>query len=115
MGMGRKKMGLTVERQSVYFRQMKTTTISDLKQHLSARLKTVRAGEPLLVTDRRVPVAMLAPLSPDVREAGLAGLVSNGVLAPPSRPLDVGRFRSMPRGKWASGLSSAVIEERDNR
>ena len=94
---------------------MKTTTISDLKQHLSARLKTVRTGEPFLVTDRRVPVAILAPLPMGVDDAGLAELISSGVMVPPKKPLDVDNFRSMAREAWAEELNTAIIEERDLR
>ena len=67
---------------------MKMTSISDLKQNLSARVKTVRAGDAFLVTDRQVPVALLSPLPLAMDDAGLAGLVATGLLAPPTRKLD---------------------------
>ena len=94
---------------------MKTTAISDLKQHLSARLQTVKSGEAFLVTDRRVPVAMLSPLPSDGGNADLVGLVAAGVLSPSRGALNVDRFRSLPKGKWKPGLSSAIAAERDHR
>jgi len=41
---------------------MKTASISDLKDRLSAYIDGVRAGDPLLVTDRKRPVAILQPV-----------------------------------------------------
>ncbi len=94
---------------------MKMTTISELKQHLSARLKNVKAGETFLVTDRRVPVALLSPLPSETNDAELAGLVAAGVLAPPRKALNPDRFLALPRGTWKTGLSSAIAEEREDR
>ena len=41
---------------------MKRSSVSYLKAHLSAELKTVQAGETIVVMDRDHPVARLAPL-----------------------------------------------------
>ena len=41
---------------------METVSVRDLRQHLSRYLKRVAAGERLVVTERRRPVAVLAPL-----------------------------------------------------
>lgn len=41
---------------------MKSAKISDLKAHLSAYLADVRRGETIIVCDRAVPIARLAPL-----------------------------------------------------
>ena len=35
--------------------------VSGLKTHLSAKLKQVREGESLVVTDRRTPIACIVP------------------------------------------------------
>lgn len=40
---------------------MKTISVSLLKAHLSAELKKVKAGEPVVVLDHRHPVAMVVP------------------------------------------------------
>jgi antitoxin (DNA-binding transcriptional repressor) of toxin-antitoxin stability system len=41
---------------------MKTISIAELKSRLSAELKLVGAGEVLLVTDHKHPVAYVSPL-----------------------------------------------------
>ena len=41
---------------------MEHVSVRDLRQHLSRYLRRVEAGERLVVTERRRPVAMLAPL-----------------------------------------------------
>ncbi len=51
---------------------METTSVSNLKTHLSAELKRVRAGVELVIVDHQHPVARLVPLADDglfVREA----------------------------------------------
>ncbi len=41
---------------------MEHVSVRDLRQHLSRYLRRVEKGERLVVTERRRPVAMLAPL-----------------------------------------------------
>ncbi len=41
---------------------MEHVSVRDLRQHLSRYLRRVEEGERLVVTERRRPVAMLAPL-----------------------------------------------------
>lgn len=41
---------------------MEHVSVRDLRQHLSRYLRRVEAGERLVVTERRRPVAVLAPL-----------------------------------------------------
>ncbi|MFW5777220.1 MAG: type II toxin-antitoxin system Phd/YefM family antitoxin [Spirochaetota bacterium] len=40
---------------------MKTISVSDLKAHLSAELRKVKAGEELVVLEHRRPVAIVRP------------------------------------------------------
>ena len=42
---------------------MKTESISSAKNRLSALIKRVQRGEPILITDRGVPVAKLVPVT----------------------------------------------------
>ena len=93
---------------------MKTASISSLKNSLSARLKEVVAGESLLVTDHRKPVAVLRPLSGELASKRMANLVTRGLVSPPRRPLAVDEFLALPRPKGAN-LIAAIIEERDTR
>ena len=45
---------------------MNTVAIAELKAHLSAELKRVRAGETIVVLDHKQPVARIVPLVPGV-------------------------------------------------
>lgn len=44
---------------------MRTITISKLKAHLSAEIKAVQNGEPVVILDRRHPVASLQAFESD--------------------------------------------------
>ena len=46
---------------------MRGITIAKLKASLSAELRRVRAGEPVTVLDRTMPVALLVPVPDAVR------------------------------------------------
>jgi prevent-host-death family protein len=62
---------------------MKTASISETKNRLSAYIDLVRKGESVLITDRNVPVAQLVPLQratdPD-EEAWLQALERKGLV-----------------------------------
>jgi len=93
---------------------MKTTTVSKLKASLSEYLRSVKAGEEVLVTERGRPVAKLIPaassnLLPDhLLEMQKQGLVKLG-----SGRLPKG-FWNLPRPKDPKGLVvKAVLRERE--
>jgi len=68
---------------------MKTASISDAKNRLSAYIDRVRRGESILITDRGKPVARLAPLEPGSQahqDARLAELARLGILRLPLKP-----------------------------
>ncbi len=94
---------------------MNSISVTDLKNHLSSRMKRVRAGESLLVTDRKKPVAVLSPLSEMGPEDWITALVVDGWVKIHSRPLDVKKFLSRPRAKCGDGLTGVVLEEREGR
>ena len=55
---------------------MQKATISEVKNHLSAYLRKVRAGETILILDRDEPVARIEPaVATDDLDAHLARLV----------------------------------------
>jgi prevent-host-death family protein len=93
---------------------MKTTTVSKLKASLSEYLRSVKAGEEVLVTARGRPIAKLIPSAsskslPDhLVEMEKQGLVKLG-----SGKLPKG-FWNLPRPKDPKGLVvKAVIRERE--
>src|SRR5687768_15384270 len=93
---------------------MKTATITEVKNGLSAFLDRVRQGETVLILDRGIPVARLDPVrgsgNPEGRLARLerAGVVEPARSAP---PLELIRT---PGPSLAGGMSavSALVEER---
>ena len=59
---------------------MEHVSIRELRQHLSRYLRRVEKGERLVVTERRRPVAILAPL-PEHDDL-LAALIATGEVTP---------------------------------
>ena len=94
---------------------MKISSVTHLKNSLSARLKEVVAGETLLITDRHKPIAILQPLRNVNASARLESLFEQGILAPPTRKLNVASFLKTPRGRCTSTLTKAILEEREDR
>ena len=45
-----------------YFGLMKTTTISEFKAHISENLRAVRAGQHIIIMDRRTAIAEVSPV-----------------------------------------------------
>jgi prevent-host-death family protein len=93
---------------------MKTASVSDLKNNLSARLKQVIAGEPLVITDHRKPVAVVYPLEQDLMNEHVRSLVAEGLVVPPRRrgKLDTKAFLALPKAECNARLTEAILEER---
>ena len=93
---------------------MKTASITETKNQLSALIDRVRAGESVLILDRGVPVARLEPVAGDSDPTGRlqrlerAGILRIGRGAPP-----IDRLRE-PLPKLTPGFSAvdALLEER---
>jgi len=95
---------------------MKTTSVTSLKNNLSARLKEVIGGESILITDRRQPIATLQPLGRGDRDEALAGMCARGLVSPPGQALKMAEFLEHPRGESAgAGLTEAILQEREDR
>jgi prevent-host-death family protein len=80
---------------------MKTASISEAKNRLSAYIDLVRKGESVLITDRDVPVARLEPLAPGLpasEEALLSNLERKGVIK---------RAKMLPGKSFLKGLPPA--------
>jgi len=93
---------------------MKTASVSDLKNNLSARLKLVIAGEPLVITDHRKPVAVVYPIEQELMDEHVRSLVADGLVYPPRKhgKLDVKSFLELPKAECNAALTQAILEER---
>lgn len=97
---------------------MKTATITEAKNGLSALIDRVKGGETVVILDRGVPVARLEPMSsfpdPDgrLRRLERAGLMRVG--GGPS-PLDLLRTPSPPLAPGASAVQALLDERRTGR
>ena len=61
---------------------MASATISEVKNGLSAYLRKVKAGETVVIMDRKTPIAVLAPISADVsHDQRVQGLLAAGTLS----------------------------------
>src|SRR5438093_13494472 len=94
---------------------MKTATVTEAKNQLSALLDQVRSGETIVIMDRGRPVARLEPAvslgeQPDGRLSRLrrAGIVGTGGGRP---PLALVKKRP-PKPRTGSSASRVLIEER---
>ena len=94
---------------------MKTASVSELKNGLSAYLKEVIAGEIVVVTDRKRPVAMFRAIGVEDRDGELASLIASGIVIPPAGSLDLEAFFAEPKALVPGGLMEAIIEEREGR
>lgn len=93
---------------------MRTATITEAKNGLSALIDQVRNGETILITDRGVAVARIEPevSQPDqtdrVTRLERAGIIRRGVTPP---PLDL-LSRPAPRLTKGASAVAALLEER---
>ena len=98
---------------------MEKATVSKLKDKLSAYLRKVRAGYPVVIYDRDVPIARLERIEATGRGADrLALLHAQGVARPPLRPMTAARARSLisnPVGRRARLLEALQSERDDGR
>lgn len=86
-------------------------SVSNLKARLSEFLALVQAGQQVIVTDRGVAVARLAPLEGDpAREARAERLVRGGRARPPAAELPEDFWR-MPRPADPNARALTALEE----
>jgi prevent-host-death family protein len=94
---------------------MKTATLTETKNRLSALIDQVRHGETILILDRGRPVARLASVLAEEStypEGRVARLERQGILhhaKSPKAPRLFDRPRPRPRG---AGVLEALLEER---
>lgn len=87
-----------------------TIGIRELKSHLSAYLRRVKAGETVVITERGKPVGRIVPLE-DSLEQTLRSLEEAGVLAWSGRKLTPARRRA-PAVRGRRTVSELLLEDR---
>lgn len=96
---------------------MKSASVSETKNGLSALLDEVRQGETVLITHHGKPVARIEPCDTTdlTSDEAAAALVQRGVVDPPRANLDVDQFLAAPIPRLAEGPSASrvVAAERD--
>jgi len=85
--------------------------VRELRQNLSLYLRRVTAGEHFEVTERNLPVAILAPLPG--RSSALARLISSGRVIPAR--LDLAELGPPPDRSREITISGALAEQRRER
>jgi prevent-host-death family protein len=92
---------------------MEKATISQMRNHLSAYLQKVRAGESVLILDRNTPVARLEGIKADAHDnERLVRLEREGLLRRPKGPIPMKQLRTAPPRAKQSVLE-ALLEERE--
>jgi len=88
-----------------------TIGLRELKSHLSAYVRRVKAGDTVVITDRGTPVGRLVPMEGS-RDEALRRLEEAGVLSwsgTELRPL----AESPPRVRGDRTISDLLLEDRD--
>jgi len=88
---------------------VRKASIAALRAHLSKYVEAASAGEEVLVTDHRKPVARLVPVAaPHRMEARLVEMARAGLVRLPIRRLPAG-FWDRPRPRDAAGRALAAL------
>lgn len=85
---------------------MKTVKIAELKNHLSEHLRSVEAGNEIIVTDRNRPIARIIPHAPVERRLRISE---------PKRSFASLRGKRFAPAKWKIRSTDLLIEERQKR
>ena len=96
---------------------MKTVSISEAKNRLSALIDGLKGGSGVLIVDRGRPVARLEPVANGDKaddEGRLARLIRNGIVRPGRhKPLPKSFFTDeLPQLKGGASVLEALLEER---
>jgi len=91
-------------------------TISQLKNHLSAYLKKVRAGRSILIVDRDQPVARLERIAGGgAADDRIGRLEKAGLLRRATARLEAGKLRPVAPKAQRSVLDALLDERREGR
>ena len=92
---------------------MRTVNIAELKNRLSTYITYAKAGETIIIRDRKKAVAQLIPLPADVTDEERE-LVVAGLLRLPEKPWNVEAFDHLPLADVeGNALTQAILDERE--
>jgi prevent-host-death family protein len=93
---------------------MKTATVTEAKNGLSALLRNVKGGETVLITDRGIPVARIEPVhAPDDPTGRLERLVRAGIIRPGTGNVPAGILVGPTvRARKGGSVLDALLDER---
>ena len=94
---------------------MKKTSISELKNQLSAYLQYVRAGETVVIYDRSRPVARIDRVADEDDDERVAQLHRAGIVVPPLEPVPLDLLREPLPGARQSVLEALLQERQEGR
>ena len=90
---------------------MISASVSTIKNSLSSYLEKVKAGQSVMITDHKKPVAILEPVDSSAWPESLRLCFAQGEARSPRKSLNVTKFKQLPAGVGAS-LAEAILEER---
>jgi len=93
-------------------KDMRSTNIADLRNHLTRYLKEVRAGEEIIVRDRQLPFAKIVPLAHDDKAEDSA-LVAAGLMRRAEHALPTSFWRVRRASIEREAAADAVSRDRD--
>ena len=97
---------------------MKTVSVSDAKNGLSGLLREVRGGATVVITDRGVPIARLAPMTmPTGVPSSAIELAQRGRLVLPAHA-PTADWMELPEAAQVAGRSAVAVlldERRESR
>ncbi|MGH2794931.1 MAG: type II toxin-antitoxin system Phd/YefM family antitoxin [Actinomycetota bacterium] len=85
---------------------MKSVKIAELKNHLSEHLRSVEAGDEIVVTDRNRPIARIIPISPVEKRLRISE---------PKRSFESVRGKRFTPARWKIRSTDLLLEERQKR
>lgn len=91
---------------------MRTATITEAKNGLSALIDHVRGGESVLILDRGVPVARLESAVGSDGGGRLARLERSGTVRPAREPMTDVLYRDPPQTRTGTDAVAALIADR---
>ena len=94
---------------------MRSANIADLRDRLTQYLREVRAGEEIIVCDRRRPIAKIVPLNVDDDSAEETALVAEGLLRKAERPLPPSFWKIQRASVTVRAAAAAVSADRQDR